>query len=146
VLDTNLKGLYQVSRFAVPYCASKGGVVNLTRAMALDLARHRIRVNALCPGAVRPPLLERQFQRGGGAQRTLEDVARRHALGRTAEPGGDSLPHSLPGLGRGLLRHRLHAGGGRRLPGLMNAHQRLGGIPSAWSSCSRVRPGSSSLP
>lgn len=113
VLDTNLKGIYQVSRFAVPelmrqgrgviinnasqlgfvgapsyaaYCASKGGVVNLTRAMALDLARHGIRVNALCPGAVRTPLLEKQFQSGGGAQGTLEDVARAHALGRIAEP------------------------------------------------------------
>lgn len=34
----------------VAYCASKAGVVNLTRALAIDLARHRIRVNVIAPG------------------------------------------------------------------------------------------------
>ncbi|MEM7506853.1 MAG: SDR family NAD(P)-dependent oxidoreductase [Pseudomonadota bacterium] len=39
------------------YCASKGGVVNLTRAMALDHAAGDIRINAVCPGAVDTPML-----------------------------------------------------------------------------------------
>lgn len=39
------------------YCASKGAVVQLTRAMALDHAADRIRVNAVCPGAVDTPML-----------------------------------------------------------------------------------------
>lgn len=40
------------------YCASKAAVVNLVRAAALDLAPHRIAVNAVCPGFVATPMLE----------------------------------------------------------------------------------------
>ena len=39
------------------YCASKGAIVQLTRAMALDHAPHNIRINAVCPGAVDTPML-----------------------------------------------------------------------------------------
>jgi NAD(P)-dependent dehydrogenase (short-subunit alcohol dehydrogenase family) len=42
----------RVAGQVAPYIASKAGVVHLTRAMALELARHRIRVNALCPGYI----------------------------------------------------------------------------------------------
>ena len=38
------------------YCASKGGLVQLTRAMALELARHGIRVNAIAPGYIDTPM------------------------------------------------------------------------------------------
>ncbi|RQS67011.1 SDR family NAD(P)-dependent oxidoreductase [Burkholderia sp. Bp8963] len=79
-IDTNLKGAYLVATEAArrmvaagvggaviniasitglrvaggvaPYCASKAGLIHLTRSMALELARHRIRVNAIAPGYV----------------------------------------------------------------------------------------------
>ena len=52
------------------YCASKGAVSNLTRAMALDHAAEGIRVNAVCPGAVDTPMLGS----GHPAGRTIDDV------------------------------------------------------------------------
>lgn len=42
---------------AAAYCAAKGGVVNLTRAMAIDHGKDNIRVNCICPGDVDTPLL-----------------------------------------------------------------------------------------
>lgn len=42
---------------AVAYCASKGGIVLMTKAMALDHAHEKIRVNAICPGDVETPML-----------------------------------------------------------------------------------------
>ena len=47
-------------RKAAAYCASKGGLVLLTRAMALDHAAEGIRVNAVCPGDVDTPMLEQE--------------------------------------------------------------------------------------
>jgi dihydroanticapsin dehydrogenase len=42
------------------YCASKGGVVSLTRQMALDYAAYNIRVNCICPGVLEKPTTDRQ--------------------------------------------------------------------------------------
>lgn len=53
------------------YCASKGAVVLLTKAMALDHAREGIRINALCPGAVDTPMLVSAHEKTG---RTPDDV------------------------------------------------------------------------
>ena len=50
------------------YCASKGAIHNMTRALALDHARDGIRVNAVCPGEVDTPML-----RGGGRPTPLTD-------------------------------------------------------------------------
>jgi len=43
----------------IAYSSAKAAVINLTRAAAVELAQHRIRVNCLCPGAIRTPLLLR---------------------------------------------------------------------------------------
>ena len=83
-IDINLKGAFLMSKFALPtmiaqgsgaiinnssgwglvggdaavaYCASKGGVVLLTKAMAIDHGRQGIRVNCICPGDVDTPML-----------------------------------------------------------------------------------------
>lgn len=53
---------------AVAYCASKGGLLQMTRAMALDYAADGLRVNAICPGGVDTPML------AGGAADTDLDV------------------------------------------------------------------------
>lgn len=51
---------------AAVYCASKGGLVLLTKALALELAPQGVRVNAICPADVATPMLEFQAQRYGG--------------------------------------------------------------------------------
>ncbi len=60
------------------YCASKGAVVNLTRAMALDHAADSIRVNAVCPGAVATPMLVSGHH---GPGNTPEEVMERSRAG-----------------------------------------------------------------
>jgi NAD(P)-dependent dehydrogenase (short-subunit alcohol dehydrogenase family) len=64
------------------YCAAKGAVVQLTRAMALDHARDGVRVNAVCPGEVDTPML-----RAGGRAAPLSD-AEISAIGSSAVPLG----------------------------------------------------------
>jgi meso-butanediol dehydrogenase/(S,S)-butanediol dehydrogenase/diacetyl reductase len=106
-LNANLKGAFVVSRLAIPemikrgggvilhiaarsgmlghsgraaYCASKGGMVRLTEAMAMDHAKDKIRVNCICPGPTRTPMVDTS---------TPEKLARyktRVPLGRIGEP------------------------------------------------------------
>lgn len=52
------------AREAVVYCASKGAVVNMTRALAVDCGRLGIRVNCLCPGPIDTPMLRHWFEAG----------------------------------------------------------------------------------
>ena len=106
-LDTNLRAVFVASRLAIPemkrrgggvilhiaarsgmlgqagraaYCASKGGMVTLTEAMALDHAQDKIRVNCICPGPTRTPMVDTS---------TPEKLARyqtRVPIGRIGEP------------------------------------------------------------
>ncbi len=91
-IDINLKGTFLMSKFALPhmvaqksgviinnssgwgivggneavsYCASKGGVVLMTKAMAIDHATQGIRVNCLCPGDVKTPMLDEDARMHG---------------------------------------------------------------------------------
>jgi NAD(P)-dependent dehydrogenase (short-subunit alcohol dehydrogenase family) len=52
-------------RKAAAYCASKGGLVLMTKAMALDHAAEGIRINAICPGDVDTPMLEQEARVDG---------------------------------------------------------------------------------
>jgi len=69
---------------AVAYCASKGGVVNLTKAMALDLAGE-IRVNCICPAVVDTPMVDERVQSGHISRRVLEKVQPMGRMGKPAE-------------------------------------------------------------
>ena len=110
VLDTNLKGLFFVAQTAarrmvdakkagrivniasqyglvanlerVAYAASKGGVVNLTRALALELADHQITVNAIAPTTIETDLMRSQLDDPGFRERTLRNIP----LGELAKP------------------------------------------------------------
>lgn len=95
VVDVNLKATFFTCRYAIPalertggcivnvasdaglwgnkgaaiYCASKGGVVVLTKALAVELAARGVRANVVCPGDVDSPMLRNQaatFGAGGG--------------------------------------------------------------------------------
>ena len=70
------------------YCASKAGVVALTRVAAVELGRHNIRVNALCPGATMTPMAANQKREmeARGMSTGGEVLRRVTALGRMAEP------------------------------------------------------------
>ncbi|QBD77172.1 SDR family oxidoreductase [Ktedonosporobacter rubrisoli] len=109
VLAINLKGVWLSMRYEIPemlkqggaivnlssfaglrgsggtvaYTASKHGVVGLTKAVALEFARQNIRVNALCPGFVHTPMLQRIFETHPGVQGQL---AERSPVGRIAKP------------------------------------------------------------
>lgn len=113
VMAVNVKSIFLMSRQAIPmmekagggsiintasgwglaggpraavYCASKGAVVLLTKAMAIDHGPHRIRVNCICPGDTATAMLRNEArQLGEPDDRFLADAARR-PLGRVGKP------------------------------------------------------------
>jgi len=72
------------------YAASKGGILALTRAMAIEFAGDDIRVNAILPGAVDTPMLRAGLDRGhvgnGDVLDRLENLARKTVNGRVGQP------------------------------------------------------------
>ena len=117
VLDTNLKGSFLVAQETArtmkelgcggsivnvasilgirvagqlaPYSTSKAALIQLSKAMALELARHGIRVNALCPGYIETDL-NRDFFAGDAGQALIKRVPQRR-LGRLADLDGPLL-------------------------------------------------------
>jgi NAD(P)-dependent dehydrogenase (short-subunit alcohol dehydrogenase family) len=71
---------------AASYCAAKGGVVNLTRAMAIDHGRHNIRVNCVCPGDVETPMLFSEAEQLGQDREAFLREAANRPLGRIGTP------------------------------------------------------------
>ena len=118
ILDTNLSGCFHATRHAVrhmseggagrilnissvlgkfgvsgysAYCASKSGVIGLTRALALELAPRKITVNALCPGWVETDMARKGVVDGAARQGLSPEEFRKQAeervpLGRFIEP------------------------------------------------------------
>ena len=72
---------------AVAYCASKGGLVLLTKALAVDHAAEGIRINAVCPGDVATPMLFRDAEaRGLDREAVLRESAATTRSGRVTTP------------------------------------------------------------
>jgi len=113
VIDTNLKGMFTLVKHAVPqmraqgggtiitmgsemgivavpespaYNASKGGVIMLTRSLAIDLIRDNIRVNSLCPGITRTPLLQAEVDNSLDPEKTAAEQASWAPIMRVADP------------------------------------------------------------
>ena len=81
IINLTSAAAFRSSPRGVHYVASKGGVLSMTRAMALELARYRIRVNAIAPG-----LTDTAQPRYGMSETELAAAARMIPLGRMAEP------------------------------------------------------------
>ncbi|MBE0518935.1 MAG: glucose 1-dehydrogenase [Thermoplasmata archaeon] len=109
VIDTNLKGVFLMVKYAVPYmkrdgggvivnnssdaglvgnrncpayCASKGGVTIMTKAMALDYAPYNIRVNSVNPGTIDTPMLAYEAKASGDSEEYLKQMDEEHPMGR----------------------------------------------------------------
>jgi glucose 1-dehydrogenase len=124
VIATNLRPVFLGARFAHPllcmagggaivnvssvhaiqtsvnisaYAASKGGILALTRAMAIEFALNNIRVNAVLPGAVDTPMLRSGLDRGhlSGPSMTerLDNLARKTVIGRIGTP--EEIAHAI---------------------------------------------------
>ena len=85
VLLSSLDGL-QAEHGMFAYCTSKGALLNLARAAALDLARDRVRVNCVCPSVTITPLLEGRLATIPNGAEVLQSYADRHPLGRVLTP------------------------------------------------------------
>lgn len=68
------------------YCASKGGVHALTRALAVDLGERKIRVNAIAPGWIRSPLSDDYINVQPDSEQAWQDLFKMHPAGRIGEP------------------------------------------------------------
>ena len=112
ILDTNLRSVFLCSKYAIPYLrktrgaivnmasmvglvgqrnagaysATKGGIIAMTKGMALDFAKDGIRVNCICPGWVETPLVEDWFSQQADPQAAKTYIFARHPLGRIATP------------------------------------------------------------
>jgi NAD(P)-dependent dehydrogenase (short-subunit alcohol dehydrogenase family) len=87
----------QTSTNIAAYAASKGGLLALTRAMAIEFAPDNIRVNAILPGAVDTPMLRAGLGRGhvgsGDIQERLDNLARKTVSGKVGKP--EEIAHAI---------------------------------------------------
>jgi NAD(P)-dependent dehydrogenase (short-subunit alcohol dehydrogenase family) len=113
VIDVNLKGAFLCSKYALPnmihigggvivntasirgltaqfhlaaYCASKGGVVLLTKAMAIDYGKFNIRVNCVCPGAIQTPLWDDSMVTIEDPEQEMKEVLKKIPLKLMGRP------------------------------------------------------------
>ena len=108
ILDTNLRGVFLCMKYEIPlilqqggtivnissgagvkgfkgaaYCASKHGVVGLTRSTALEYADTNLRINAVCPGMIDTPMMKRFT---GGTEEGRQGAIAQEPIGRVGRP------------------------------------------------------------
>ena len=95
----NVSSVHAVATSAniAAYAASKGGLLALTRATAIEFARDNIRVNAILPGAVDTPMLRAGMNRGHvqgeDILQRLDNLARKTVNGRVGQP--EEIAHAI---------------------------------------------------
>ncbi len=142
-MNVNVNGMFYICRAAIPelrsskgtiiniasdaalsgshhltaYCASKGAVLQMTRAMALDYAHEGIRIVPICPGDVDTPMLRGEFRdRGLDAETGLRESARAVPLNRvcSAQEVADMVLFSCSDSARFITGYPLVLDGGNR--------------------------------
>ena len=97
IVNTSSVHAIQTSGKIAAYAASKGGLLALTRQMAIDFAQYDIRVNAILPGAVDTPMLRNGLGRGhltdGSMHERLENLASKTVNGRVGRP--EEIAHGI---------------------------------------------------
>ena len=68
------------------YCAFKGGVIALTKALAITYGPQGVRINAICPGDVNTPMVQDFFNNAADPEHFRQEVYSKYALRRIAEP------------------------------------------------------------
>lgn len=119
--DINVKGVYLMSKHTLPhmirlgegsivnnssilglkaspagfaaYSASKGAVNQLTKSMALEYADKGIRINAICPGTIYTPMMDKLFQAWGDPELGIKRYVSVHPIGRLAQP--EEIAHAV---------------------------------------------------
>jgi NAD(P)-dependent dehydrogenase (short-subunit alcohol dehydrogenase family) len=113
VYEVNLKAIWLATRYAVPwlkkserasivnvastgafvsypqagaYCATKGGVLLLTKATAVDLAKYGIRCNCYCPGAIETPMMQKYFEAAEDKEAIMSVLTGAHLIPRLGRP------------------------------------------------------------
>jgi len=113
VLLSSLDGL-QAEPGLFSYCVSKGALLNLAGAAALDLARDSIRVNCVCPSVTKTPLLDGRLAAIPNGDEVLRAYAERHPLRPRLDAARHRFGHRLLGLPGCDRNHGNRAAGRRR--------------------------------
>jgi NAD(P)-dependent dehydrogenase (short-subunit alcohol dehydrogenase family) len=75
-----------VGSFSPAYSASKGGIIALTKVLAVELAQSNIRVNCICPGAIETPMLQRVLEKQGDPIVVRQQRVNSYPMGRFGNP------------------------------------------------------------
>lgn len=112
LLETNLKSMFLCTKYALPhlkksrgvvinmssmvglvgqpnacaYAATKGGIIAMTKNLAIDLAPYGIRVNVICPGWIQTPLVEEWFEKQEDPAAARNYIYSQHPIGRIGTP------------------------------------------------------------